>query len=195
MSNTIEAFITDDEGVDPDDDTDNVRSTLTATNGGEVSLAAIDNADIVAIAGALSPAGGGGAEGPRGEPLGLLGRARVVHGVVLEILRQVLAGVEALLELGVGDVAGHDHGAGERQAGLDRKLAELGSQLLHAHRIEVDLDNVSAQIARGDLRQVLGRIGLELFEEDAVARDLGLGLAVGRARDPDADRTRGPVPR
>jgi hypothetical protein len=65
---------------------------------------------------AVHAAGGGRAErGPRRMPVGRLGGAGVVDRVVLEVLRQALARVEALLELGVGDVAGHDERAGERE--------------------------------------------------------------------------------
>jgi hypothetical protein len=55
VHNTVEAFITD--------DIPNGKSSVMATDGGEVALAAVDNAEITAIAGALSPAGGGGAIG------------------------------------------------------------------------------------------------------------------------------------
>jgi hypothetical protein len=77
-----------------------------------------------------------------------LGRARVVDGVVLEVLRHTLAGVEALLDLRVGDVAGHDQGAGERQAGLDRVAGELGEDLGHRSG-QVDPDDVVARTRGG----------------------------------------------
>ena len=51
-------------------------------------------------------------------------------------------------------------------------------------------DRSSARCVVGDLGQVLGRVGLELLEEDAVGGDLAERLAVGRARHGDADRAR-----
>ena len=42
-------------------------------------------------------------------------------------------------------------------------------------------------------REELLGVGLELFEEDAVAGDLGLDVAVGGAGDADADGARGGV--
>ena len=49
-------------------------------------------------------------------------------------------------------------------------------------------DLVRASSRRCDLGQEPRRVGLELLEEDAVAGDLRLDLAVGRAGDADADR-------
>ena len=62
--------------------------------------------------------GCGGTEGAGGIALGGLGGAGVVDGVILHILRQVLTGVQQLLELGVGDIATHDDGTAEGEAGL-----------------------------------------------------------------------------
>ena len=59
----------------------------------------------------VHPPGGGGAEAARRVALRGLGRTGVVHAVVAQVLRHRLAGVEPLLDLGVGDVAGHDHRA------------------------------------------------------------------------------------
>ena len=138
-------------------------------------------------------------------PCGRLGRAGVVDGVVLEVLRHLLAGVEPLLDLGVRDVAGDDERPGERQPGLDRVLGELGEDVVH-RLVEVDLDDdVAARRADAD-RVVLvlaevdarvgkeaGRVGLELLEEDALGGDLAEHLPVGRARDRDGDGQRGAV--
>ena len=44
------------------------------------------------------------------QTLGGLGGAGVVDAVVGEVVRHLLPGIEALLDAGVGDVAGHNHG-------------------------------------------------------------------------------------
>ena len=139
-------------------------------------------------------AGGGRAERARGVALGGLGRAGVVHGMVLQVLGHRLAGVEPLLDLGVGDVAGDDQRAGEGQPGLHRQRRQLLADLGH-RPVEVDPDHVAAQVVAGDVGQEPGRVALELFEEHAVGGDLGLGLAVGRARNGDGDGQRGAVSR
>ena len=47
-------------------------------------------------------------------------------------------------------------------------LRELGADLVH-RPVEVDAHDVAAEVLVGDLGQVLGRVGLELLEEHAVA--------------------------
>src|SRR5206468_1704449 len=73
------------------------------------------------------------------------------------------------------------------EAGLDRVARQRGPDLAHRPP-QVDLYHVAAQLLHVDVGEVLRRVGLELLQEHAVARDLGLGLAIGRARHPDADR-------
>ena len=59
------------------------------------------------------------------------------------------------------------------------------------HRlVEVDLDHLAAERLL-DLRQVLRRVVLELFEIDAVFGDLASVPAVGRARHAEPDGERG----
>ena len=89
--------------------------------------------------------------------------------MVLEVAGQILAAVEALLELGVGDVARHDHRAREREPRGHRVLAQLGQDLAH-RPAQVDLHHLAAQVVVGDLGQEVRGVGLELLEEDAVAR-------------------------
>ena len=144
---------------------------------------------------AVHPPGGGRAEGPRGHARGRLGRTRVVDGMVLHVGRQGLAAVETLLELGVGEVAGDDEGAGEGEARGDGMARELGADLGH-RPVEVDPDDAllrgAAAVHRGDEAPGLG---LELLEPDAGGVDVGLGVAVGGARDGEADRAGGAVAR
>ena len=108
--------------------------------------------------------------------------------MVLHVLGQALAPFDPLLQLGVGDVAGHDHRPAQREPGLDRVLDELGADGIHRLG-EIDPHHVGAQVALGHLRQVLRRIVLELLDEHTVGGDLAEALSVGRAADPDPDRT------
>ena len=138
--------------------------------------------------------GGGGAERPRRASLGPLGGAGVVDHVVAEVLRQVFAAVDPLFQLGVGDVAGHDHRSAERQPGRDGVLPQLGEDVGH-RPVQVDLHDVAAEVVGGHVGQEPGRVLLELLEEHPLARDPGQRLPVCRARDAQADRARGAVPR
>jgi hypothetical protein len=110
--------------------------------------------------------------------------------VVLEVLRQVLSVVQTLFQLGMRDVAGDHEGTIERKTCRHRMAAELAQGLGHGP-CEVDLDNLAAQLLICDLGKVLGRILFQALEKETVAVDLGEGLAIGRAGDPEADRTGG----
>ena len=133
-----------------------------------------------------------GAEAARRHALGRLGRTGVVDAVVAQVLGHRLAGVEPLLDPGVRDVAGHDHRAGQREAGLDRVAAQLGPDLVHRPR-QVDADDVAAQLVLVDLGQEPGRVVLQLLEVDAVVGDLGEDLPVGRAGHGDRHGAGGAV--
>ena len=106
--------------------------------------------------------------------------------MVLEVLGQPLTGVEALLQLGVGDVTGHDHGAAERQTGADGELRERLADLAHG-TVEVDVNDVVVEHRVGHLGQELRRVVLELLDEHTIAGDLAEGLTIGGARDGDRD--------
>ena len=60
---------------------------------------------------------------------------------------------------------------------------------------QIDLDHVATQRLAVKVGQILRRIVLELLQEDAVARDLAEGLAIGRAGHAEPDRQRGAVAR
>ena len=134
------------------------------------------------------------AEAPRRVALRRLGGAGVVDDVVPHVRRHLLARVEALLDLRVRDVAGHDHGAGEREAGPHRVTRELGPELRH-RPAEVEPDDVAPKGRLVHLGQEAGGIGLELLEVHAVPRDLPQRLPVGRARHRDPHRAGGAVAR
>ena len=135
---------------------------------------------------------GGGTERTRRPALRPLGRPGVVDHVVAHVRRQLLAGVQPLLQLRVGDVPRHDHRPRQRQPRRHRVLRQFGQDLPH-RPVEVDVDDVPRQLLAGHVGQVLRRVILELLQEDAVARDPCERLPVRRAGNAEADRTRGAV--
>ncbi len=121
-------------------------------------------------------------------------RTGVVDRVVLDVIRQRLAGFEPFAQLGVGEVARHDQRAGQRQAGLDRMFGELREDL--RHRLgQVDLDDLVGQMLVGHFGHVFFRVHLELLQENAVLGDLAHRLAVCGTGHADADRQRRAVAR
>ena len=144
---------------------------------------------------AVHAAGGGRAERARGHADRRLGGTGVVDGVILEVLGQAFALLEAFADLGVRDVAGDDERTGEGEARGDGVLRELGADLSH-RAVEVDLHDLGGV---GMLAGVGGNkasgILLKLLNPDAILVDLGLGVAVGGTGDGEADRTRGAVAR
>ena len=96
------------------------------------------------------------------------------------------------------------------RASLIRRLASglftwmpLGLRVLRKVEqvIREEMNNAGAfellmpAIQPAELWQESGRVGLELFEEYSVSRDLGFGLAICRARDAQAYRTGGTMAR
>lgn len=61
--------------------------------------------------------------------------------MVLDVLRQTLAAVEALLELGVGYVPADDQGPREAESRLDGVFGEFRQNVLH-RPIQIDLKNI-----------------------------------------------------
>ena len=114
--------------------------------------------------------------------------------MVLEIVGHALPALEPLADLGMGGIARDDDRAGQRQPRLDRILRQRRQDLAH-RPVQVDLDDIAAERGILDLGQVFRRIGLQRLEKDAVAGDLALGLAVGRAGDAEPDRQRGAMAR
>ena len=112
-------------------------------------------------------------------PAGVLAGRRS-DGVIFEVLGHLFAAVEAFLDLGVGDVAGHDDGAVEGEAGGDGILVELGEDLGHG-AVEID----AHYFAFAGVAEVFGNetagVVVEFLDPDAVAVDFALDVAVGRA--------------
>ena len=129
---------------------------------------------------------GGRAHGAAGIAGGSLRGARVIDGMVLEVLGQVLSPVEPLVELRVGDVAGHDDGSAEAQARahgiLAEQLAHFGHGLVEVYLHGVALSGVAQLLGN----QLVGLV-VELLYPHAVGVDLRLDVAVGRAADSEAD--------
>ncbi len=76
--------------------------------------------------------GGSRAHGATGVTLGSLCRTGVEDGMILEVLRHVLTGIETRLQLGVCYVAGHDDGALEVDTRAHGVLGELGTHGIDA---------------------------------------------------------------
>ena len=130
----------------------------------------------------VHPAGGGRPERAGCVALRRLGRTGVVDAVILQVLRHLLARIEPLLDLGVGDVAGDDHRSRQHHPRPHRVLRQLGADLVH-RAVEVDVDHVGVvEIGLGRLGQEPGRVVLQLLDEDALAGDLAQRLAIGRTR-------------
>jgi hypothetical protein len=109
-----------------------------------ISLGDHDHAAAVALEEidvAVHAAGGGGAKAAAGHAGGCFGGAGVIDGVILEVVRQRLAGIEHLLQLRMRDVAGDDDGAVDEEARGGGILAQLGADLGHG-AVRVDAHGV-----------------------------------------------------
>mmetsp|Transcript_5151 Transcript_5151/g.17059 ORF Transcript_5151/g.17059 Transcript_5151/m.17059 type:complete len:320 (-) Transcript_5151:576-1535(-) len=142
----------------------------------------------------VHPSGGGGAKGARDHPVWRLCGPGIVDGVIPHVLGETVALVQPLLQLGVGDVASDDEGAGEGEARLDRAGGESGQDGGHRGG-EVDADYVGGKGGVSHLWQVLCRVRLEGLQPHTPLVDLAHRLPVSRARHPNAHWTTGAVPR
>ena len=121
----------------------------------------------------------GRTEGTRRVTLGSLGGPGVVHRVILHVLRHRFAGVEALLDLGVSDIASHNHRAAEHDACGDGVRRQLGEDVAH-WAIQVDVNDLFfGQLFIVNIGKEARRVVFELLQEDAVLRDFTEGLAIG----------------
>ena len=109
--------------------------------------------------------------------------------MVLEIVRQRLAALQPVAQLGVRKVARHDKRPGQGQTGLDRMPGQLCQDFRHRPG-EINLHHIVGEVLVGHFRHVFFRMHLELLEENAVLGDLAHGLAVRGAGDGKADRQR-----
>ncbi len=114
-----------------------------------------------------------------------LGGPGIVDRMVAQIVRQGLAGGQALGPFGVDEVAGDDHRAAQQHRRTHLEPAERRPDCRHRlGQIERD----RARRRDGLLRQEARRIVLEALQEHAVAGDPRLDLPVGRAGHAKADR-------
>ncbi len=134
----------------------------------------------------VGPEGTGGIAG-RG-----FSRTGVINYMVFEIIRQRVPGIQALFELGMGDVPGDDNFSGQQQRRCNRILTELLPYSVHG---PVQIDTFSRLTGNFNLREVSGRIGFQLLQEDAIPRNFGFDIAIRAAADAQADRTGCAVPR
>ena len=81
---------------------------------------------------------------------GRLGRTGIKHGILLEVVGQSLAGIQTGLQLGMGDVAGHDDGALQVDTGRDRILRQLLANCVET-LVQVDGDGVLTLSGLGEL--------------------------------------------
>src|SRR5262249_9731810 len=97
--------------------------------------------------------------------------------MVFEVLREIIASVEALFELGMRNVTRHDHGASQRQARGHRMLAQFCQDLSY-WAVEVNPHDCPAELVVLDIWEVLRWIGFELLEEHSVPGNLAEDLTM-----------------
>ena len=114
--------------------------------------------------------------------------------MLLHVIGQTFAAVETLFQLRVREVACDDERASEREASGDGMLRKFGADIRHG-TIQVNLHDL---LGIGMLTRI-GRdeatwVRLQLLNPNTILINLGLGVAVSRTRDREANRTGGPVP-
>ena len=113
--------------------------------------------------------------------------------MIFHVLRKSVTGIETLFDFGVGNVARNNERAVEPDTGADGILREVGEDRFH-RTVEVD-DGCIVGFLAEVRRRIFGGVVFELFEKDAVARDLGLNVPVGGAGNTYADGAGGGVAR
>ena len=105
--------------------------------------------------------------------------------MILEVIRQLSVGLEPFKKLGMGDVAGDDQRARQRQARGDGMTAE-GLEYFRHRPVEVDRHGRNIFIS-ACLGEEARRITLEFLDKDPFGRNLGKRLPVGRTGHTDSD--------
>mmetsp|Transcript_125460 Transcript_125460/g.313433 ORF Transcript_125460/g.313433 Transcript_125460/m.313433 type:complete len:288 (-) Transcript_125460:895-1758(-) len=143
----------------------------------------------------IHAASSGRPEGARGEARRRLRRARVVDRILLDVIGPWLAFVEHLLQARMRNVASDDDRASQRKTCGHRVIAQKPEILIH-RVVQIYLDDLARRVQTLLLHvwHVLGRVLLELLQEDALLCDFGLRLAVRRARYPDPNWARCSMP-
>ncbi len=109
--------------------------------------------------------------------------------MVLDVLRDALAAVQALFPAGMGDVTTHDDGAAERQARCHGIFVEDGKRLGHG-TVEVNLHAAALASLTQCLGDEFGGVVVEFLNPDALAVDFCLDVTVGRATHAQTDGAR-----
>lgn len=104
-----------------------------------------------------------------------------------DVLRQFFTGVNQLFQLGVCNIATHDNGAGERQAGGYRVLRKLGKDLFH-RAVKVDFHCFAFTCLTQFLWNVLAWVVFQFFDPDTFAVDFRFNVTVSGAGDSHAYR-------
>ena len=113
--------------------------------------------------------------------------------MVLEVGGHLLAGVQAGLELGMGDVAGYDDGALQVHAGAHGVFGELCADGVDA-LVQVYFNALGAFSGTAEsFGDEFGGIAVHLLNPDTVGIDLGLDVAVCAAAHAHADGAAGTV--
>ena len=105
--------------------------------------------------------------------------------MILEILGHGLTAVEAFFDLGMGDVAAHDNGAVEREAGRNGVFGQFCEDFLHG-TVEVNFHYFALAGLAVFFGDEFAGIGVEFLDPDAVAVDFGFNVAVGGAGNSEA---------
>ena len=121
----------------------------------------------------------GRAHGAAGHAFGRLGGTGVVDGMVLDVLGQLFAAVQTLLEFGVGNVAAHNDGAVEAQAGGHGVLFKFLEHFCHG-AVEVNAND----FAFASLAEFFGNEGsgiiVHLLDPKTILVNFAENIAVGR---------------
>ncbi len=107
--------------------------------------------------------------------------------MIFDVLRQFFTGVNQLFQLGVCNIATHDNGAGERQAGGYRVLRKLGKDLFH-RAVKVDFHCFAFTCLTQFFWNVLAWIVFQFFDPDTFAVNFRFDITVSRTGDAHTDR-------
>ena len=141
----------------------------------------------------VHPVGRRGTHRAAGISFGRLGGTGIQDRMVLEIGGHFFTGIQAGLELGVGDVAGHDDGAFEVDTGAYTVSGECRAYGVDAF-VEVDFNAFGTFAGTTEFfRNQFRRVGVHLLDPHAVGVDLGFDVAIGAATHAHTDRAAGPV--
>ena len=141
---------------------------------------------------AVHTAGRSGSETAGRHSVRGLGGTCIVDRMLLHVLGQTFAALDALFQFCMGDVAAHDDRTVEQEEGRYRILGQIGQNFLH-RTVQVDAHTVGMLGETvTEVTEVLGyetdRIVVQSFEPDTVLIDLTLDVAVRAAGYSEADR-------